>query len=728
MYTVIIAEKKHFEAIQQNSLYFKPFIDRLNEDVAFCEWNPEGETLYECVPDLIRAVGRHKTWRAVILNVDSRTLYQNPFDVIEHKRIVECEENNKILNPVDEEADGTEAVSSASGETEEITSDMFDEWKKECNEKIANMLSEKGAIYREAVNLPLQRLATCLCYVPDALSGKKITKKIDIGDYVQGQLDYTNFEKHLVELEHVYHLEEERLKTEIRTECLEAMLPGDNELRRKGSMGIIVPTEVICFAERTTETGFFDARIYWENRMGFEYSSFVGRNMYFDKMRFIVQDILPETHQNYRYDRIRTLYNFLVFATNDVPSGTLLPRKLYYLDSENNENALSVIASAYIEKLENTIEILDGQIEKIKREAPEELSDSDAMKLFCAKVSVPVPFSEDFSEDDLYADHKDYGYFSDSFGDDHVTWQRQRIKTNETVEKLVKQPRRALKKAVDKKERECNVDYNMIRALNTFQMGDVSEHTELEKDKMVSMDVTNIFDLSRYQKELDEEGKKVQTEIDRRMKKKTNFILGAICAAIFFITFLPLVFSNRTNVNTVSTAVLFSAAAVALLLVIFVVAVILMRRPLRKAMAGYNNKTKEIRGEVDSAMKKYSDYLSCVCNIIRGYKVLNFSSNHIDKFDRDIRIRTKHKNDMEKLRALLLDNYGDFINDDIKIDDTLVTPYDFDFGREKTEYSYDPPYLPDENYTIEYLEAGNRISLASDFVHKVTIRMEEIYD
>lgn len=727
MYTVIIAEKKHFDAIEQNKLYFKPFLDRLNKEFAFCEWNPEGKTLYECVPSLIGTVGRHKTWRAVILKDDSLSLFQNPFDAISHERMAECENKNRLVHPLDDADDASDA-SSAEWDPETVSKENFERWKEDCNERIEALLRGKEEIFRDALSLPFQRLTTCLCYVPEDLPGKAAPKKHDSGDFVDKMLDPTNFEKYLLEIEHYYHLEQDRLKNDLRRECVEEMLPGDRASRSKGSMGIVLPTEVFCFAHRTTETGFFDAQVYWENHTGLEYSAFVGRNMYFDKMRFITSDILPSTHQDYRYDRIRFLYNLLLFSLNEVPSGTLLPRKLYCLESENNERSLRSIVTSYVSKLNNTIELVNGQIEKIKREIPKELTDSDSEKLFCANITVPVSLGEDFAEKDLYAEQRDYGYFSDSFGDDASNWLRQTKKTDDTVEKLVKQPRRALKKSIEKLERECEVDYNMIRAMNSFQMDDVREHTEAEKDKMVSMEITNIFDLSHYHEKIKKESENVAEVISRRMKRKTNLLLGLICVLLFFISFMPIVFTNRANIDTVSTALFFSLISTGALLLVFVITVLLLRLPLKNALSKFNAEAKEINDEVRDAMKRYSDYLSCVTNVRRGYRVLTFSENNIDKFDRDIRTRKKHKTDMEKVRAFVTENYGDFLDEDILCDDLAVIPYQYDFGIDKVEYEYFPPYLPDDRVFIDYLMPGNKVELSSDFVSKFTLRMEEIYD
>lgn len=734
MFTVIIAEKKHFEAIEHNSLYFKPFLDRSPEEIVFCEWIPGGTTLYECVPDLISAVGRHKEWRAVILNEDSRTLSRNPYDVIDFHRIHECEEKYRLINPYEaEDEDGIFAIPSSEEDSDEervVTPEQFEAWKDECNKNCDALLDAKKEIFREALSLPLQRLATCLCYVREEPGQSSRSHRMtDIEDYVSEQLNPTSFENYLEDLTHQLHLREEQLKNELRKECIEAMLPADAPARRLGSMGIVLPTEVLCFAERTTETSFFDPQIYWENHNVFEYSAFVIRNMYFDKMQFMVSDILPKTHLNYRYDRIRFLYNLLIVATNEIPTGVIAPRRLYCIESENNEKTLKNIASAYVQKLDNTIEVVDGQIEKIKKEIPGELTDDQAEKLFCAKVNVPVSFSSDFSEDDIYSNEKEFGYFTDDpHANEAITWHDQYSRSNDALEKLVKQPRRSLKKAVDHMDGECEVDYNLIRALNSFQMDDVLEYTESAEDEMISSKIINIFDLSSFRKELETENKKVKNVIGKRMKKKTVLILSVICLALLFCSFLPFLLSNRGNAATFSTALVMSALALGVLLVVMIITVILLRLPLKKALRRYNGVASDIVEKVKDAMDRYSKYLSAICNIRRGYRVMNFSANNIDKYDRNIRTRQKHKIDIEKKRAIVIDAYGDFIDSDAEPDDTATKPYEFNFGDEKAEYRYDPPYLPEDCVTIEYLETGNKITLTSDFVTRISVRMEEIYD
>ena len=49
MFTVLIAEKEHIDAIlQENKLFFEPFLE--SKDIAFCCWNPQGQNLQDSAP------------------------------------------------------------------------------------------------------------------------------------------------------------------------------------------------------------------------------------------------------------------------------------------------------------------------------------------------------------------------------------------------------------------------------------------------------------------------------------------------------------------------------------------------------------------------------------------------------------------------------------------------------------------------------------------------------
>lgn len=732
MFTVIIAEKKHFDAIQKNKLYFKPFLDKCPEEFVFCEWHPEGQTLYEAVPELVTAVGRHKSWRAVIVNSGRSDTRRNPYDDVSASEYAAAEEEFRmggILGSADESTpEGSDAGESSGGRFDFDEEKGFEEWKTECAGKAYGLILAKEALCRKALGFPLQRLCSCLCFRKEE-NGSPADSPEDpnVQDgriAVKGNYDSEDAAEFMTELLHKAHLAEESMKNRLRTECIDGMLPGDGVTRRLGSMGIVLPEQVVCLAERTTESGFFCPADGWETHTDFEYSAFVTRNMYYDKMRFLVFDILPETHKDYRYDKIRFLYDLLLLSLNEIPGGALLPRKLYCLESENDERPLRNLVTSYIRKLDATIAKVDSQIEAIKSDIPSELSDKDAESMFAGNVVIPVSMSRDFDENELLSTAPPPGLSADCPQDEYSEWHKSDKKSDDALDRLVKQPRRAVKKAVDRVRLDSEVDCSSIRVLDEFQMDDVRDHTEESENAMATLHVPDIFNIARYHKLLDKESEDVKKVLRTRMKKKTTVILGAVCALLFVLCMLPLLTANG-GVYLLTALELIATAAV-MLLVSMGITLFCLRIPVKKAVSSFNETALVILAEVKGAMTLFSEYLSLVCRVRRGYRVLNFSENNLDIYDVSINTRKKHKIDMEKMRAAIVDGYGDFIDAFAPARDIL--PYDYDFGKSSTEYSYEPPYLADDAVTVEYLEKGNTVRVPSGFVKCVSLRMEEIYD
>ncbi len=720
MFTVIIAEKKHFDAIEQNRLYFTPFLNRSPADFVFCKWNPNGKTFWECVPDLVPLVGRRENWRAIILNEDSHQNKQNPFDIIQYNQVRQCEEKYPFPDPYMEMA-GEE---SEDGDY----SRLFEEWKEECQKRSASYLAEKEILFRDALRFPLQRLVACLCHSLDHSDSLELQKGEEWASFDE-PTDPEQCQSVLSMLEYKRIMREGDLKKALWDECVRGMLSDPcSESKQVETIGIALPSEVYCVSTRETEKGFYDAGSFWEDHTDAMYSDFVPRNMYFNKMKFIVSDILPKIHQNYSYSQTCFLHNILLLATNEIPTGVMVSRRLYQLQSENDENALSSTVSTYACKLDNTIDLIDQKIEKIKKEIPLELSDNEAKLMFCENNTIPVTVREEDSPEDPYVKQSDYGYFYDSHGDEINAWAGQHAKTKKALEDYAKQPRRALKRAVDRLGPYCEVDVNMIRALNQFQMEDVKDYTETHEEKMIAVPIVNIFNLSDYKKRLDQAAEKVKKVMMGRMKKRTVFYLGLICLALFFFSFVPLFTSNYSNPASFLTALILGGSSVASLAVTLFITVILMRIPLKNAINDYNQIIKEDLDEIQSSLTHYSDYLSHFCGARRGYKVVRFSKKNLDKYDHTIRILMKHKMDIQKVKAELSDSYGNMIHETGKESELAVIPYNYDFTVEKNEYHYDPPYQKEYYSTIDFLEKGNRISVPSGFVNSVNLRMEEIYD
>ena len=696
MFTVLIAEKQHIDAIrQENKLFFEPFLD--SKELAFCYWNPSGQNLHDSVPGLLDAVGRRKDWRAVIINNadEERAKSRNPFDVVDSTRL------QSIVAPNQQPDDG----------------ESIDDWESKWKEYFDQIGAEKESVYRNALEHPLQKLSSWLCFRPEDYIHNEVQEKQDVHDWAMEKLGRDDL-KPSVRLE---YLERDAYKRELRLkEKIRRAFVGDKYLT------INYPSEVYCISLRSAENNYFDPDAYWTVRQESQYSAFADRNLYFDRMRFMIYDILPEDHRDFRSDYIRFLATVLVFVSNPVPASSMQARRLYNLEVESDDAPLCTLVTSYDRKLAATYDVIEGEMEKIRCEIPGELSDKAAEALFCKPTDVAVLLDESCDTDQVYAE-KDYGLFYDSPENEHHKWNRDFNLSQKALAYIAKQQTRSIRKSVSQTHLASEVTDVNVNRLTPLQIDDVREYTDNEENTMVASIPSDITDISRYTERMEQESEKVKKVINRRMTRKTVIILGSICLGLYLICFLPFLFSNNGTVKTVVTAIILSAAAIAVLGLILFGALFVMKRSVLNAIRGYNNAAKDILNDIQSSMRQFSKYLSASCNVRRGHAVQNYSAKNVDEYTRSLRIRRQHQEDIRKKRAHLVERYGDYLGDRSFCDETMSRPYDYDFDQTK-EYSYEAPFLAGDCRYIEFVSSGNRVEVPSSYITRILVRMERIYE
>lgn len=696
MFTVLIAEKHHIDAIRlENSLFFEPFLD--NRNFAFCPWTPGGRTLSESVPDLQNTVGRRKEWRAVILHsTDPEQLKkQNPFDEVDYSAV------SALPKPPAQPEDGT----------------SWEEWASAWENYYREQLPRKKEVYRSALELPLQRLSTWLCFRPADYVLDDVEEKQDVEQWAMEVLEGGDL-KPSVKLE---AMERDQYRSELREKEL---------LRREftggASINIALPTEICCISQRITEHGFFHPDPYWNIRSNTDYSAFVDRNMFFDKMRFLVFDMLPSTHKDYRTDLIRFLYAVMIFVTNPTPGSAMQARRLYVMESENDETPLVTLVTSFEKKLTATGEVIENEIEKIRSEIPGELTDREAEALFCTPADVPVTLDKSCDVDALFVEDN-LGLSGTCPEDEKAVWNRSCDAAKRSLAYIVKQQSRAVRKSTGKLDNLSRIDGRDVSRLTSQQMDDVREYVEEAEDALVTQLPPSFSDLSRYSEPMEEKEAEVRKVLDRRMSRKTTLILGALCLGLFLICFLPMLFSNLGNAKTVSTALLMILCVLGAIALILLISLFCLRKPLRTAVREFNEQMRLSLNDIRADLQRYSSYLSAVCNVRRGNAVIKYSETNVDEYTRSIRIRKKHQEDIRRRRAYLLEDYQEFLGDRSFCDESMCEPYEYDFNQ-KTEYTYPAPFMAGDFRQIEFLVAGNYITVPSSFATRILIRMEEIYD
>ncbi len=696
MFTVLIAEKEHIDAIRkENKLFFEPFLK--SKELAFCCWNPSGRTLNDAVPELLDIVGRKKPWRAVILNNNSEEFMKarNPFDTVDYSAI-------KALTSPDQQPSRDQTA---------------DDWISKWKEYFEALTEAKEQMYKNALELPLQRLGTWLCFRPEDHILNESTDSQSVHDWTTETVsdDEIKPSTRLEMLEREQYKCEIRMKEKIRREFM------DNKY-----LNIAYPSEVHCISTRTTENTFFDPEVYWNIPSDSEYSAFADRNMYFDKMRFMVFDLLPNTHRNFRTDYIRFMASVLIFVSNPTPISTMQARRLYSLETETDDTPLCTLVTSYDKKLAATSEIIDNEMEKIRSEIPGELTDKVAEALFCTPKDVAVILDESCDTEKVFAKNN-FGLSSDCPENEHHKWNREYNESQKELAYIVKQQSRAVKKSVNQTHLASEVIDVNINRLTPLQIDDVKDYTNNSENEMVASIPPDFTDISKYTKRMAEESENVKKVISRRMTRNTTIVLSAICLGLYLICYLPFFFTNNSTPTTVSTALIFSALMIGLLAVIMFVSLFFLRTSIKKAVKAFNDTAREVVNEINASLKRVSKYLSALCNVCRGYSVQNHADKNVDEFTKSLQIRKKHLEDIRRRRAQLLEDYEDYFADKTCCDEIMSRPYEYDFDQQ-VEYDYPAPFLAGDTRQIEFMNSGNFVTVPSSYVTKILVRMEGIYE
>ena len=696
LFTVLIAEKDHIEAIQQsNKLFFEPFLE--SKELAFCHWNPAGQTLQESVPGLQDAVGRRKQWRAVIINNCNikTSKMRNPYDC------VDCSALSSLKAPA--QRSGLEG--------------SLEQWETDWKEYYDAVAKAKEVIYKKALEQPLQKLSTWLCFRPEDYIHNDIQETTDIYDWAMKELgrEDQKITTMLETLEREQYKRALRMKEKIRREFLaEKYLP------------IAYPKEVYCISPRSAENNYFDPNAYWKTRQDSEYSTFADRNMFFDRMRFLVFDMLSYSHRNFRSDYIRFLATVLIFASNPIPGSAMQARRLYQLEVETDDAPLCTLVTSYDRKLAATSDIIENEMDKIRSEIPGKMTDKDATAMFCAPTDVAVLLDNDCDPDKAVVD-ADYGLFFDSPEDEYHKWNRMSRVSESALAFIVRQQSRSVRKSVYQAHLSGEVSNEHICRLTPLQLDDIRDFTDNSEDEMIASIPPDLTDISRYTKRIEQESEMVKKVLRSRMTKKTALTLSAVCLGMYLICFLPFIIANAVSIKAAAAAIALSAGMMALLILIMFIALLYLRSVVLKAVQSYNDTARGIINEIRSGLKQVSKYLSAFSNVRKGHCVQNYAKNNLDFYTRSLRIRKKHQQDIQRKRAYLAEKYQDYIADYTFCDEAMSRPYEYDFDL-TTDYTYPAPFLAGDCRQIEFICNGNYVTVPSSFVTEIMVRMEEIYE
>ena len=739
MFNVLIAEHHTFELIERYRMFLAPL---LNEEIALCDWNPQGTTLEEMVPDLYSLIERKEAWRAVVL-YDGHRKQRNPFDYTGFKPQKDVKQR-------------------ASGE------------------RLYQNLQETYACFEKAAGNPLTRLTAALCGAP--LSDLKETDDELFASVSNGEksvLAYmliqqlAQFDRHVLAA-HLNKFSRDKLMIFAKSEenidllisCIAdcdvsricEMIPEERlidfikligeddpmfsdpeyslcklqntkkaqlfgEMQEAYFFRDLQPSEVLCVAPRTFDYQIADRNDIWEDKDEADYSRFAEFNMYPPQLRYLVFDLLAENDKRYMADEIRLLCLLLLLAGKADASRLMAAHRLYRVNIDFAPNAIDTFCRDYLDKLQATI----LKIQKMDCDLIEaglgRIDNKTAEVLFESNTRVPVLISEEHDRSKLFAKYDWVGLAADCPQEELPIWEAQYRKIQKGLVRYFREPRRAVKRAATEDFHQNNtVKDERVLLLSDDQKENVAYKLQDNEMEMMETTTVSLFNMKKYQDEISEASQEIKKEIKKRMTRKKTVLVGLISLAAVLLGFLPLLFGNLNTTGSFLCSLIFLLVCAGAVGVCGYVYLFRFKDQLKSKIKGFNQSMHQVLTDVDNSLAGFSDYLSAACNVMRNFSVLNYPDQ---EYQKKRHILLKHKEDIENKAAEIMDVFGTFIDPECKVLGE-ADPFEYDFLVPQT-YDYNMVW-PHVDERVDFMQQGNETVLPVNYVKSISLVRENLYD
>lgn len=738
MFTVIIAEQSVIDMHEEFKTFLDPMLDEAR--VAFCAWNREGQTLEEMLPGIYDIIAFQTDWRAIIVNRDGLGQI-NPFDFTQYR----------APRPATDKID----------------------WQV-----LSAQRAERLESYDKAIQNPLVRLTSALCGAPTfrsvvqdpAIFGCLVSGTVEMYEYMLSlQLQALNLTETAAALAGPRRGALTRFVSEDAVDALiDCVREGDaggaaalvetarildfirfigngdplfadpayaecmventykTALFESIAEGFVLndraPVEVLCVAPRTCDLSGHDQDISWESNDEHEYSRFAEHNLYPERLKYFVFDLLPEDNKQYLFDRIRMISFLLLLAGHDLPHGVVTPGRVYRVGVEFNVSAIEEACSTYLSKLKATALLVHEMSNELRTDEEEPLDAITAQELFESDITVSINASE-YSRRDLFARADRIGLAGDCPRREYDYWNEQYHAISKRFVRYLREPRRALKTAVREELRpRDSIDDDRALRMTESQTEDVQFHLFEEEQNMVETPTPRLFDTAQYKARLDEADEDVRRYIAKRISRNKALATGGIATGALLLGFLPMLFSNLETTDSF----LFSLTIVGIVLGLFLLAggicLVVLRNRLLDRISHFNFEMSGICSEIEDGLRAFSKYLGHTGNVMRDFSVLRTTESSISKKRHILAYHSMQISRKTREAYALFSKYIDCDTAPLR----AVTPYRYDFSVMR-DYPYDIPYARTPR-TIEFLQPGNRIVIQVDYVDVVTLTREELYE
>lgn len=485
------------------------------------------------------------------------------------------------------------------------------------------------------------------------------------------------------------------------------------------------PSEVILISVRRkkkTEKEHIEQS--WSSYHENESSNFWQTNNYSNKCRFIVFDLQKRGDYEHEADMFRFWNCVRILATNTIDPDELQAYRLYNMSLSIDRESLKYNLDHYYRKIDGVRLYIEHRLEQERRE---QLEASKELPNY--SVTVPVKAEMDMPKlKEFNIQQLDFGLAPIKVDRDLANW---RVKTDDIevlLRQTVRQSERALDISAERMRGICEMQEDIVEPLDSYQRRDMKESLRLLYERVIRMQKYLPGKSKIYNDRMRESSKEVRTFMKSRITSGQVLSIMLIMIGLTLLTIAPgIVFATvlkmAGDVRGVFTVgfILLDVAVIAVLVMLFK-----LRTELWELIANYNSAVDKEVQKVNADTDIYSQFLSGIATHAKGSSYLQILE--YKKFSLNDRQRNmiRHKQAIEKQkniierwrRAFYLDKLGEdyfFFDDNFDEEQPPVSNKLYSFCMDKL-------------YERNINKSGNTIHIPFEYISKVELQREELYD
>lgn len=497
-----------------------------------------------------------------------------------------------------------------------------------------------------------------------------------------------------------------------------------DELCRRYHFDGVRPSEILLLtvrkeSVRTKE----DIKNGWDGNYADDGNAFWKRNGYPSMCRFLTFNISDNGVYRRRADMFRFWNVVLLLACNQIDPSTLQAYRLYRIDAELSDRALTRSFQSASSRAVSARQFIEKKVERQREEKQKALKNTRAPDYgLSVSVALQTPATNQAEvAEDLY------GPVSVGRSEEIGAWNQQDSRAKYVIREIVKSVERSLDEAAMGMHGTCSYPEETVRELGRYQLEEMEESLEQQRFSILRKREALPIGETQLSRALDASEQEVRRELLRRFTSRPAGVGFAILAALVLVSCIPGFLLGYFY----APSSLVTVAFVLLALLLFggiglLIGVLIQRARIRHRLKDYNSVLDRRVAEMAASALVYSDYLSTIASHIHGRSYLN--TLH-DRALRQVEMTLDERYHLRELQRFQhrLRTWGKALH--LTVDYSVGLERDIMVDTASSAVS-NPLYAleTDSSREIPINRSGIRIQSPVSYVTKLVIQQEELYD